>query len=78
MLNMRAKTVDCIWNCLILHCAKKKGKKRVPTNVGKDLCDWWDYENNVEKMALVSCFWRVSKYISFLILLNAFIALMWN
>ena len=60
MLNLRAKTVDCIWNCLILHGAKKKGKKkRVLPNVGKDLCDWWDYENTVEKIVTVSCFGRV-------------------
>ena len=58
MLNLRAKTVDCIWNCLILHGAKKKGKKRVPPNVGKDLCNWWDYENNVEKNGYSISLWK--------------------
>ena len=55
MLNLRAKTVDCIWNCLILRDAKKKGKKKEFCQ----LCDWWDYENNVEKIVTVSCFGRV-------------------
>ena len=40
-------------------------KSRVSTKgaaVSKGLCDWWDFENNVEKMVPVSCFGKVSEY----------------
>ena len=39
---------------------RKEKKKGVA--IGKDLCDWWDYEKNVEKMVTVSCSKRVSEY----------------
>ena len=40
---------------------KSRGEKKGAA-IGKDLCDWWDYENNVEKMVPVPCFGRVSEY----------------
>ena len=36
----------------------KKGEKRVLPNVGKDLCDLWDYENNVEKNGYSISLWK--------------------
>ena len=56
----------------IAWCQKKKGKKRVLPNVGKDLCNWWDYEKNIEKKWLqylaLEEFWNIF----FLTLFNAF------
>ena len=55
----------------------KKGKKGGAT--GKDLCDWWDYENNHRLKKWLQYF-ALEEFlnISFPILLNVFTAFVWN
>ena len=55
----------------------KKGKKGGATD--KDLCDWWDYENNHRLKKWLQYF-ALEEFlnVSFPILLNVFTALVWN
>ena len=61
MLNSKAKTLSWLHLKLpsIALCLKREKKGAA---IGKDLCDWWDYENNVEKMVPVSYFGKVSEH----------------
>ena len=49
----------------IAWCQKQKGKKRVLPNVGKDLCNWWDYEKNIEKNGYSILLWKSFGIFSF-------------
>ena len=54
---------------------RKEKKKGVA--IGKDLCDWWDYEKMLKKWLQYLAL-KEFLNISFPILLNAFIAFSWN